>query len=149
MSRRRQPQDSADELALRQFDLVMELVEAINDGGFGHREWFEYIARLIRGHRGFLSPRTILILEAMTKYGLYSPELNGAYHLSALLTHHLMRDFYTVERLYTNKGYLTLMVEESPTTLQEALDLEEKLAGDRRRGSPRRPPGLGEVKRGG
>lgn len=112
-------QDNIDLLVERQETVLDKVTEGIQGNGITVEDWTRlrnlHIPEAARGH---LSQRTARVLEIYTRYGLYRKPKR-----LLSLDRHLRRDFDAVQRLYVNKGLLTL----SP---RGEIEIQSSLSGE-------------------
>ena len=97
-------QDNIDLLVQRQRIVLDKVTEGIQLDGISVTDWTILRNYMIpAAARGHISQRTARVLEVFTRYGLYRKPKR-----LLSLDRHLRRDFDAVQRLYVNKGLLTL-----------------------------------------
>ena len=102
------PMDSADYLARRQGEVLRCLMMGIQSGGLDEETWLKvHTEKLLEATRGHLSPRALSAVDYFTEYGFYRKPKR-----LLQLVKLLRREFGAVQRIYTNKGLLTLAPEE-------------------------------------
>jgi hypothetical protein len=96
-------QDSADQLAVRQGEIIAKIMEGIQRGtGLTDLEWLQlYAVKRRLADRGFISERTGRTLQFFNEYRLYVKP-RRLYQL----VKRLETDFDAAQRIYTNKGLL-------------------------------------------
>jgi len=96
--------DSADYLARRQGQVLRTLLKGVQGGGLTAETWMRlYAEEIPLATRGYVSERTQRTLNAFNDHGFYRKPVR----LNQLVKR-LMEDFGAAQRLYTNKGLLTL-----------------------------------------
>jgi len=119
LSKEKTPMDSADTLAQRQGELLETILQGIQQGGLTDETWLRiYAERIQLADRGFITPRTQTILHFFNDHQLYRKPRR----LSQLVKH-LITEFNTVQRLYTNKGWVHL-------TTQTETQYESTMSGE-------------------
>jgi len=121
------PLDNSDNLALRQQEIILRLVEGIQKGGIEPADWFNLVTDLPRATRGFQSARLDEVLRCFTRYSLYRQPRK-----LADLVELLLMDFGISQRKYFGKGLLQLLQGEGSSTLTEAMDLSDKMSRSKR-----------------
>ena len=102
------PMDSADYLARRQGQVLRTLLQGVQDGGLEPETWMRlYAEEIPLANRGHMSERTQRALHIFNDHGLYRKPVR----LNQLVKR-LMEDFGATQRIYTNKGLLTLAPED-------------------------------------
>ena len=123
-------QDSADQLAARQGEVLLAIHRGIQAGGLSDVEWWELMAMRRLADRGHISERTRKVLDYFRLYRLY----RWPHRLSALIPH-LERDFDQAMRIYTSKGLLQVTPDESQVESTLSAPMEGADALTRRRKS--------------
>lgn len=96
--------DSADYLARRQGAVLRTLMGGLQRGGLSDEEWLRlHTEDLQAATRGHLSERAMAAVDYFTEHGLYRKPKR-----LTQLVKLLRREFGGVQRVYTNKGLLTL-----------------------------------------
>ena len=121
-------QDSADQLALRQAEVLLTIHRGIQAGGLSDLEWAELMAMRRLADRGHISERTRRVLEIFRECRLYV----WPHRLGDLIPH-LERDFDQAMRLYTMKGLLQVAPDQSSvdSTLSDPMEGGRALRGDK------------------
>ena len=96
--------DSADYLARRQGQVLRTLLMGVQGGGLDAETWMRlYAEEVPLATRGHVSERTQRALHVFNDHGFYRKPVR----LNQLVKR-LMEDFGAAQRIYTNKGLLTL-----------------------------------------
>ena len=102
MSKEKPPMDSADILAQRQGELLETILQGIQQEGLSDETWLKiYAERILYTNRGFITPQTQQILHFFNNHQLYK----NPRRLTQLVKH-LITEFNTIQRIYTNKGWV-------------------------------------------
>lgn len=111
--------DSADILAARQGELLETILQGIQQGGLTDETWLQiYAERIPLADRGFITERTQTILHFFNDHQLYKKPRR----LSQLVKH-LITEFNTIQRIYTQKGWVQL-------TTQPETQYESTMSGE-------------------
>ena len=102
MSKEKTPMDNADTLARRQGELLESILQGIQQGGISDETWLQiYVERIQLANRGFITERAQKVLHFFNDHQLYKKPRR----LSQLVKH-LITEFNTIQRIYTNKGWV-------------------------------------------
>ena len=119
--------DSAELLAERQGEILKTIYTGIQKGGLTSEQWMTIeTQRLSKATRGYISEKCHRVLDNFTDYGFYKTP----YRLSKLVKL-LRREFYGVQKIYTQAGRVQLTPEtpevSAQSTLAEPMNIQKSL----------------------